>query len=384
MKAKVYNGCDLIDSTEAKALLCGKQLGLITNMSGVTRELKATSAILNEKYCLKALFGPEHGIRGAAQAGGHDGSGAIDSETGVPIYDLFGKGRTEAEKVFASLDAVVFDIQDIGVRYYTYQFTLLDSMRLAAKSNIPLIVLDRINPIGGINICGNRIDEDCVSGVGAVVSQPALCGMTMGELALWFNSHLSVCADISVVRCEGWERDMWFDDTDLLFVPPSPNMPSLDTNILYPGTCFFEGTTVSEGRGTTKPFELFGAPWLNPNKVIDAMYSLPLEAKETFSGIVMRPCAFTPTFHKYAGELCSGIQLHVKERNAIDAYATGLYLLKVISDLYPAECIFNESLARLVGTKKVFSKDFDVASYLASQKAGLESFKEERKAYLLY
>ncbi|MBP3323908.1 MAG: DUF1343 domain-containing protein [Clostridia bacterium] len=384
MKRKVYNGCDLIDSFEAKALLSGKKLGLITNMSGVTRELKATSKALSEKYCLKALFGPEHGIRGAAQDGGHDGNGATAPETKVPIYDLFGPGKAEAQQIFSTLDAIVFDIQDIGVRYYTYQFTLLDSMRLAAKAKIPLIVLDRINPLGGVNIRGNRIDEDCVSGVGAVVSQPALCGMTMGELALWFNSHLSIGADISVIRCDGWTRDIWFDDTDLLFVPPSPNMPSLDTNILYPGTCFFEGTAVSEGRGTTKPFELFGAPWMNPNKVIDAMYSLKSEAKETFSGIVMRPCAFTPTFHKYAGELCGGIQLHVRDRNALDAYALGLYLLQVIRELYPNECTLNESLARLVGTKKVFSKDFDTYEYLISQKADLESFKEERKPYLLY
>ena len=208
--------------------------------------------------------------------------------------------------------------------------------------------------------------------------------MTIGELALWFNAHLSIGADISVLRCEGYMRNMWFDDTDLLFVPPSPNMPSLDTNIIYPCTCFFEGTAISEGRGTTKPFELFGAPWMDSRKVIDAMYSFPGEAKETFSGIVMRSCSFTPTFHKYAGALCSGIQLHLRERNAVDMYAAGLYFLQVIRDLYPKECTLNESLARLVGTKKIFSDDFDAAAYIASQKAELENFKEERKPYLLY
>jgi len=384
MKHIVYNACDRLDSAEARALLSGRRLGLITNMSGVTRELRTTASAIAKLYSLAALFGPEHGIRGAAQAGGHDAADTIDSETGVPVYDLFGKHKAAAEAVLAALDAVVFDIQDIGVRYYTYQFTLLDAMRLAAKHGVPMIVLDRTNPIGGVNIQGNRIDADCISGVGAVVSQPAVCGMTIGELAQWFNAHLAVGAEISVLRCEGWQREMWFDDTDLLHVPPSPNMPSLDANILYPGTCFFEGTTLSEGRGTTKPFELFGAPWMDPARVIDAMYALPAEAREAFSGLVMRPCAFTPIFHKHQGELCGGIQLHVRDRHALDMYAAGLYFLQVLRELYPAECTFREGLARLVGTKQVLADDFDAAAYLASQKPGIAAFAAERAEYLLY
>lgn len=386
MKNKVYNGSDLLDTAQVRSMLSGKRLGLITNMSGVTRDLKSTSSVFASLYDLCALFGPEHGLQGAQQAGGYDKDVFIDTETGVPVYDLHGKGesREKAETVFSELDAVVFDIQDIGVRYYTYQYAMLDAMKLCAKNNVPMIVLDRIDPLGGINVSGNLIDEDCLSGVGAVPSQPAVCGMTIGELAKWFNAHLSIGADITVIPCEGWERSMWLDDTDLMFVPPSPNMPALDTITLYPGTCFFEGTNLSEGRGTTKPFELFGAPWMEPKRVIDALYALPCGAHEAFEGLVFRPCSFTPTFHKHAGEMCSGIQIHIRERKSIDMYALGLYLLTILRELYPDKCEFSQFLPKLVGTQKIMQRDFDAAAYLKEQKLEIEKFREERTVHLIY
>ena len=234
MKHTVYNACDLLDIASAKSMLGGRRLGLVTNMSGVTRDLKTTSSVMKQRYDLCALFGPEHGIRGAAQAGGHDNESFCDPETGVPVYDLFAHGdaREKTGAVLSSLDAVVFDIQDIGVRYYTYQYTMLDAMRICKNAGIPFIVLDRINPLGGVRVEGNCIDEDCISGVGAVKGQPAVAGMTVGELARWYNDHMQVGADIAVLPCEGWRREMSFDDTDLLFVPPSPNMPTTDAVFL--------------------------------------------------------------------------------------------------------------------------------------------------------
>lgn len=386
MKHTVYNACDLLDTAAAKKLLSGRRLGLVTNMSGVTRELKTTSSAMKQQYDLCALFGPEHGIRGAAQAGGHDDASFCDPETGVPVYDLFAHGdaREKTAQVLSSLDAVVFDIQDIGVRYYTYQYTMLDAMRICKNAGIPFFVLDRINPLGGVRVEGNRIDADCTSGVGAVPGQPAAAGMTVGELALWYNDHMDVHADVSVLRCEGWRREMSFDDTDLLFVPPSPNMPTTDAVFLYPGTCFFEGTNLSEGRGTTKPFELFGAPWMEPERVLDALYALPAGAHETFAGIVFRPCAFTPTFHKHAGTLCGGLQLHVRDRAACDMYAVGLYLLDVLRGQYPDICEFSRFLPHLVGTNAVLDPAFDTAAYLSSQREGIRAFYDERRPYLLY
>ena len=386
MKHTVYNACDLLDTASAKSLFAGRRLGLITNMSGVTRDLKTTSSAMKKQYDLCALFGPEHGIRGAAQAGGHDNEIFCDPETGVPVYDLFAHGETrqQAKAALSSLDAVVFDIQDIGVRYYTYQFAMLDAMRICKNAGVPFIVLDRINPLGGVRVEGNCIDADCTSGVGAVHGQPAVAGMTIGELALWFNDHMDVHADVQILPCEGWRREMTFDDTDLLFVPPSPNMPTTDTVFLYPGTCFFEGTNLSEGRGTTKPFELFGAPWMESQRVLDALYALPSEARETFAGIVFRPCAFTPTFHKHAGTLCGGLQLHVRDRASCDMYAAGLYLLDVLRKLYPEKCEFTRFLPHLVGTNAIMDVDFDAASYLASQKSKIAAFCAERKPYLIY
>ena len=199
MKHSVYNACDLLDTAAANALLGGRRLGLVTNMSGVTRDLRTTASEMKKHYDLCALFGPEHGIRGATQAGGHDNEAFCDPETGVSVYDLFAHGdaRAKTAEVLSSLDAVVFDIQDIGVRYYTYQYTMLDAMRICRQAGVPFIVLDRIDPLGGVRVEGNLIDRDCTSGVGAVYGQPAVAGMTVGELAGWYNDHLSVGADIS-------------------------------------------------------------------------------------------------------------------------------------------------------------------------------------------
>ncbi len=386
MKRTVYNACDLLDSKRAKELLSGKRLGLVTNMSGVTRDLKSSSSRIASLYNLSAIFTPEHGLRGTHQAGGYEESQFSDPETGVTVYDLFGGklALRKAEKIISSLDALLFDIQDIGTRYYTYQFTLLDVLNISKSTSVPLIVLDRINPLGANDIKGNLLEPDCISQTGRVPGQPTVYGMTIGELALWFNDYMAINADVTVLPCDGLTRALIFEDTDLLFVPPSPNMPTPDTIFLYAGTCLFEGTNISEGRGTTKPFELFGAPWIEPERLIEGINLLPPEAREVFEGIVFRPCSFIPTFSDYKGELCNGLQLHIRHKKSVDMYATGLYLLSVIRDLYPKKIEFTDDLAMLAGTKKILKEDFNPLFYLNSQKTEIDNFREQRKPYLLY
>ncbi len=384
-KATVYNGCDRLDTTEAKALLSGRKLGLLTGVSGVTRELRLTAEVLKEKYHLVALFSAEHGIRGAAQDNFADPSCEIDPVTGIPVYNLCSLSSTKAaEEAIRDLDAMVVDIQDIGVRYYTFQFAMLDAMKICAKHKVELIILDRICPIGGERFGGQIMEKACTSIIGEVAGQSAYCGMTMGELALWFNDHLSLGAKVSVISCDGWERHMWFDDTDLLYVPPTPNMPCLDCNLTYIAVCMFEQTTVSEGRGTTRPFEVFGAPWLEPEKFVAALNSLPPREKEVFDGLVFRPLYFKPTFHKYQGELCGGVQLHVKDRFAPKPFAAGLILHSLLREMYPKDFTFKERITHVVGTEEILKEDFDPLKYLATQKEPLAAFGKAREKHLIY
>lgn len=258
----VMNACDLLESKDAVQLLKNKKLGLLTNVSGVTKNLRRTADVLAEKYLLCALFSPEHGLSAAAQAGGFDNQVFVDLQTGVPVYDLYGKtdGFLTAQKALQDLDMLLFDIQDIGIRYYTYQHTMLDAMKLCADVGIPFVVLDRVNPLGGVSVQGSCMEDDCLSDVGSVPGQPVVSGMTVGELALWYKDLFCPGLQVHILHCKGWKREYTFDNTDLLFVPPSPNMPTMETVFLYSGTCLFEDTNISEGRGTTKPFEQFGAP----------------------------------------------------------------------------------------------------------------------------
>ncbi len=381
----VLNGCDRLDSAQAKALLSGRRLGLLTGVSGVTKNLRLSAEAIGERFHLAALFGAEHGIRGAAQDNCVDPACEIDGVTGLPVYNLCNLSSIDrADEAIAGLDAVLVDLQDVGVRYHTFQFAMLDAMKLCAKHGVELIVLDRFCPIGGENYGGQILDEDCVSVIGRVAGQSAYCGMTMGELALWFNHRLSIGAKVSVIPCEGWERHMWFDHTDHLFVPATPNMPCPDANLTYIAVCMFEQTTVSEGRGTTRPFEVFGAPWLEPEKVVDALEHLPPEQREAFDGLVPRPLYFKPTFHKYQGQLCGGIQLHVRDRYAPRPFAAGLILHSLLRQMYPKDFTFKEKITHVVGTRAILEEDFDPLAYLATQKQALEQFGKERKKHLIY
>ncbi len=386
MKYTVFNACDLLETKQTKDLFDGKKLGLLTNASGVTRDLQKTSVRLSQLYNLCALFSPEHGLSTVQQAGGSDASVFTDPLTGVPVYDLFGNKDNfhAAQKAIEEIDMLLFDIQDIGIRYYTYQYTMLDAMKLCAEAGIPFVVLDRINPLGGMLVQGSCLEEDCLSGVGRVPGQPVVSGMTVGELALWYKDLFCMDLQLHVLRCNGWKREYTFDDTDLLFVPPSPNMPTTETVFLYSGTCLFENTNISEGRGTTKPFEQFGAPWLDVDKVISELHSLPVSAKKSFDGLVFRPCNFKPTFSDYAGEVCKGMQLHIRDKHNVNMYATVLYLFEAIKKVHPSEFALDNALPLLGGSKRLLFADFDVTAFLAEQNEKCAAFMQMRKQYLLY
>jgi len=302
--------------------LAGRRVGAIVNPTSVDSSFRHLADLLgsSSKAKLVALFGPEHGIRGEAQYMVPVGEVARDRHTGVPVYSLYGstfQSLSPRPEQLVGLDALVFDIQDVGSRYYTYIYTMALAMKAAARAKVPFFVLDRPNPIGGLKLEGNLVGEGFESFVG-LFPIPNRHGMTAGELAKLFNAEQQLGCELTVVPCEGWRRSMYFDQTGLPFIPPSPNMPTADTALVYPGMCQGEGTNVSEGRGTCRPFEQFGAPWLDGAAVAARLESHRLP------GVRFRPVAFTPTFDKFAGQSCEGAFLHVTDRQAFLPLLTGL------------------------------------------------------------
>lgn len=386
MKKKVLNGCDLLDSDAAFNMLSGKKLGLISNSNTLLRNGKTVAFKVNEKYNLCALFSGEHGFNTQKQAGEFDKEVFTEGETGVPVYDLFGSKEhlEKAEKIFKTLDCVLFDIQDIGTRYYTYQYTLLDALYICRKTNTKLIILDRINPLGCNRLEGNLLERDCISEVGRVVGQPTITGMTIGEIALWYNEYLNINANVKVISCEGLTRNLKIEDTDLTFIPPSPNMKNTDALFLYAGTCLFEGTNLSEGRGTDKPFEIFGAPWLDTEKIIKYLNNLPEEEKSAFAGLEFISCEFIPSFSDYESEKCKGIQIEIINKNNVNMFETGLQLIRAVAVTHQDEIEISEHLTHLAGTKRLLNSDFNPHKYINSQKEELKSFIKSVKKYFIY
>lgn len=300
----------------------GKRVGLLTNPTGVDRNLVSSIELLAREVNLVKLFSPEHGIRGDIQAG-EKVSDYVDEKTGVPVCTLYGDKKIPTEEMLADLDVMVFDIQDVGSRLYTYLYSMSYSMQACGKYGKEFVVMDRPNPVGGIRVEGGLIEPDCLSFVG-LHPIPYRYGLTIGEAARLFQGEYGVDCKLTVIPMEGWTREMYFDRTGLPWVFPSPNMPTLDTAIVYNASCLYEGTNISEGRGTTKPFELVGAPFLKADRLADAMNEKKLP------GVLFRPAHFTPTFSKHAGTLCGGVQMHVTDRDAFLPVKTGLFLLKEV------------------------------------------------------
>ena len=318
-RAAVRSGLDhLLART---SLVRGLRLGLIANPTAVTAGLVHAAAALHRARGVKltALFGPEHGVWADAQDL-VEVEDTRDPVTGRPVFSLYGRTRVPTPAMMSGVDALVLDVQDVGARYYTFVSTMLHALEACAAHGKVLIVLDRPNPLGGDALDGNMPEPEYLSFVGL---HPILArhGMTVGELALMFRAERNLDVELRVVRMRGWTRSMFFEDTGLPWIVPSPNMPTVDTAFVYPGACLVEGTNLSEGRGTTRPFELVGAPWLDPWALARDL------TRERVPGVLFRPVFFTPTFHKHAGRPCGGVQVHVTDRDRFPAFLCYLLLV---------------------------------------------------------
>ena len=363
-------------------VLRGKRVGLITNHTGLDRAGRSTIDVLSAmpEVELVALFGPEHGIRGTAEAGEKVESGR-DARTGLPVHSLYGRTQKPTAEMLAGIEALVFDIQDIGARPYTYVYTMALAMQAAAERGIPFVVLDRPNPIGGAAVEGGLLDTAFASFVG-MYPIPMRHGLTVGELARLFDEEFGIGVALTVVPVEGWRRAMWYDETGLPWTAPSPNIPRLESAIHYPGTVLFEGTNLSEGRGTDRPFEQVGAPWLDAEAVVAAVNELALP------GVRAEAVAFTPRAgtRKYADTALRGVRLVVTDREAYRPVETAVRLLEAVRRRHPDRLELTSFLDRLSGTDRLRKalESGTVDALLAGWRRDAERFARERESRLLY
>ena len=354
------------------------RIGLVTNQTGRDRNGQTTIDALFKAPNVKlvALFSPEHGIRGNADEKVSDSK---DEQTGLPIYSLYGETRRPKAEQLKDVDALVFDIQDIGTRFYTYISTLGNVMEAAAKAKLPVFVLDRPNPIGGLEIEGPVADADKLSFT-AYHRIPVRHGMTIGELARLFNQNRNLGCDLRVIKIEGWRRAMWFDETNLLWVNPSPNMRSLTEATLYPGIGLLETTNVSVGRGTDTPFELVGAPWIDGRQLASYLNS------QRIAGVRFVPVRFTPAGSVFKGEECGGINIIVTDRDKFRSVTNGLEIAVALHKLYPSQWKVDSYLRLLTNTDTLDRiKRGDSAGEIArSWSASLEEFRKARARALIY
>ncbi|MGB9835246.1 MAG: exo-beta-N-acetylmuramidase NamZ family protein [Candidatus Saccharicenans sp.] len=389
-------------------LVAGKKVGLITNPSGVNRRLESTAWLFkqNPKINLVSLYGPEHGVRGNAQAGEYVPF-YYDDKFGLPVFSLYGQtfrpvpgmfknideymrsfdtqhsGKIPEKNMVQEVEVMVFDIQDVGTRVYTYIATMAYAMEVCAELGIDFIVLDRPNPISGEIMEGAILKYPEFSSFVGLYPIPQRHGLTVGELARLFNDRfLKKKARLTVIPMEGWKRNMWFDQTGLPWVMPSPNMPTLETATVYPGQVYLEGTNVSEGRGTTRPFELFGAPWIDGFELTRQLNGLNLP------GVIFRETWFTPVFSKYQGQLCGGCQLHVVDRQRFRPFLTSLWIIKKIMDLYPDKFSFYpEYFDKIMGNSEIrlaLQSGTSPDQIVRELESGLKEFEQLRKNYLIY
>lgn len=313
------------------------RIGLLVHPASVNRMLEhAVSLFLrSRKLELKALFGPQHGIHGETQDNMVEWEGFRDPKTGLPVFSLYGHTRKPVPAMLKDIDVMVIDVQDVGSRYYTFIWTMELCMQACLEMNKSTVILDRPNPIGGYITEGPVLERAYSSFIGQR-PLPIRHGMTIGEIGTYLCNEFYPSLDFHVIPMHGWRRKMWFDETDLPWVMPSPNIPTLDTSAVYPGMCLLEGTNISEGRGTTRPFEIFGAPFIEPDILVNHLKGFKLP------GIVFRPMYFQPTFQKHAGKLCGGAQIHITDRKRFKPFKTGAAILKAAHDLYPEHFVWRE------------------------------------------
>ncbi|HKZ06154.1 MAG TPA: DUF1343 domain-containing protein [Methylomirabilota bacterium] len=389
----VLAGLDVL-ARRLPGLLRGRRVGLLSHQASVTRDLRHAVDVVRglPRVHLVALFAPEHGITGAAQDQIGIG-GERHRRAALPIWSLYGGSLASLAPTPASLrglDALVIDLQDVGARYYTYNWTMALAMRACARANVPVVVLDRPNPLGGDRLEGNIAAPGYSSFVG-LYPLPARHGMTIGELAGYLNETHAIGCDLTVVPMRGWRRRMLWEDTGLPWVAPSPNMPTLDTARVYAGGCLVEGTNLSEGRGTTRPFELVGAPYLDGARLSAAL------TRRRLPGVAFRAAAFEPAFHKWRGRRCGGVQVHVTDRARFRPYLTYLALIADARRLGgrrfhwrrpPYEFEWKRLAIDLLCGGSEIRRDLERGRPLARIAAGwardLAAFARARRPYLLY
>jgi uncharacterized protein YbbC (DUF1343 family) len=376
----------------ASSRLKGARVGIVCNHASLDRGFLhiVDRLAAAPDVTLAAIFGPQHGFRSDVQDNMIETPHADDPARRVPVYSLYSETREPTAAMLAGLDFLIIDLQDIGARIYTYIYTMANCLRASARHGVRVIVCDRPNPIGGTDVEGALLVEGFESFVGQFPI-PMRHGMTIGELARLFNEHFAIGASLEIVQMEGWRREMYSDVTDLPWVMPSPNIPTLDTAIVYPGTVLFEGILISEGRGTTRPFELIGAPWIEAESFARQMNALKLP------GAYFRPAVFEPTFQKHAKQTCGGCQIHVTDRQQFQPMLVGVALIAVFHQVDPARFAWRQppyeyehdkmpidilaGSATLRGQIESGTSARDIA---ASWKKDEESFRKLREPYLLY
>jgi uncharacterized protein YbbC (DUF1343 family) len=391
MATKILLGTESL-LKEKQGLLSGARVGLVCNQASVDHNLQHAADIFRQEsaFRLTTLFGPQHGIRGDLQDNMIETPHVTDKETGLPVYSLYSETREPTERMLEDLDVIVFDLQDVGCRIYTFIYTLANCMKAAKKFGKKVIVCDRPNPIGGEFVAGNVLEPTYASFVGQY-PMPTRHGMTVGEIALLFNDHFGIGCDLEVVSMKGWKRELWMDETDAPWVLPSPNMPTVETATVFPGTVHLEGTLMSEGRGTTRPFELIGTPYIEAAEYARKLQSIG------FAGVHFRPCHFQPTFQKHAKVTCGGVQIHVTNRREFEPVLVGIATVKVCFDMYreyfgwkepPYEYVYDKNpfdvIAGTVKLRHSFEAGEELEKIESSWQTELSKFMDIRARYLLY
>ena len=392
---KVTPGAD-VAAASGWSVLAGRKVGIITNPTGILLNLRTIVDEMHDAGTvdIRGVFGPEHGFRGTAQAGEAEDT-YVDERTGLTVYDAYGANTAKFASMIreSGTDTVVFDIQDVGARFYTYIWTMYTAMKAAVETGASFVVLDRPNPIGG-TAYGPMMTDAWTSGVGAEKIVQAH-GMTVGELARFLNVEILPTdtggrrlPEIEVVEVKGWRRDVTYAGTGLPWVMPSPNMPTPDTALVYPGTGMFEGTNLSEGRGTTRPFELIGAPY------VDYRWAEKLAGRDV-AGVAFREAYFTPTFNKHVGKICGGVQVHIVDPSAIDPVRVGVEMLVAAKSIYkdfqwrydsydPARPYWIDKLTGSTRLRDQITAGADVETVIGAWQSELAAFDAARQPYLIY
>ena len=378
--------------TDKESTLRNQRIGLICNPASVNFEFRHAADLFyeNKNINLTALFGPQHGIRGDVQYNMVETAHTLDKSTGLLVHSLYSETRQPTEEMVSGIDALVFDLQDVGCRVYTFIYTMANAMRSCAAFGKKMIVLDRPNPIGGIAVEGNTLEIGHESFVGQFPI-PMRHGLTVGELARLFNVEYNINCDLEVITMDNWARQNFYDETDAPWVMPSPNMPTVDTTVVFPATVFIEGTEVSEGRGTTRPFEIVGAPYIDGKNLANVLKSLELP------GVIFRPINFLPTFQDFANEECEGVFLHITDRETFEPIITGLALIKTIFDLYQDDFQWRKTAYEyefdrnpfdvIAGTTKIremMENGASVEELKLFWQTDVANFNRIREKYLLY